>query len=134
MKYIVRGNLRPKKNRQFARVNKRTGKAYIQNAPPNVASWETMIPQVNAVWDREPFDSDVCFRVTYYRATRHRVDTTNLNSAFADILEKSGVVTDDRHLRLWADPVQHDKEDPRVEFWIHEESASDAVDTNRGKR
>lgn len=111
--YTLQGNLLPKKN------DLRVGKHGVFHDKKHKSNWDAFILQAQVLWSGKPqIASDTIVRTIFYRATKHRVDTTNLASALADILERAGVVVDDIFLHIWPDPVQHDKNNPRVEFWF----------------
>lgn len=112
--YTLQGNLLPKKN------DLRRGKfGGVFHDAKHKINWDAFILQARLLWNSKPqITTDTIVRVIFYRATKHRVDTTNLASALADILERAGVVVDDVFLHVWPDPVRHDKKNPRVEFWF----------------
>lgn len=63
----------------------------------------------------------VNIKAIYYRATKHKVDLTNLNSALHDILVKYKVLEDDnRDIAAMTDgsKVLYDKVNPRTEVEI----------------
>ncbi len=111
--YMLQGNLLPKKN------DLRVGKHGVYHDKKHKTNWDAFILQAQVLWNGKPqIVADTVVRVTFYRRDKTRVDTTNLASAFADILEHAGVVSNDRFLHVWADPVKHDKKNPRVQFWF----------------
>ena len=115
--YVLQGNLRPKKNAHMI-AQRRDGTRFIRNASGNVASWNGFILQARAMWTGLAICEDTIIRVVFYRDSERRVDTSNLVSAFSDILEAAGVCEDDRFLHVWPYPVRVDKVTPRVEWWI----------------
>lgn len=116
-RFTLLGNLRPKKNAHVI-AKRRNGKMFIRNAQANVDSWAGLIHLTRSAWAFAPITEDVVIRAVFYRDNARRVDTSNLVSAFSDILEKAGVVADDRFAHVWPSPVQVDEGNPRVVWWI----------------
>ena len=68
-------------------------------------------------------DQPVNVKCIYYRATRHRVDLTNLMAATHDCLVKAEVLKDDNYTIIKSvdgSEVRHDKHNPRVEITIEQ--------------
>lgn len=66
-------------------------------------------------------DEPVNVKCIYYRATKHRVDLTNLMAATHDCLVKAQVLADDNCkviVSVDGSEVRYDKENPRVEIEI----------------
>lgn len=69
-------------------------------------------------------DCPVEVKCIYYRATKHRVDLTNLLAATHDLLVEAGVLADDNCkivVSVDGSRVMHDKDNPRVEIEITED-------------
>ena len=72
---------------------------------------------------KEPISAPVNLRCVFYRATKHRVDLSNLIEAAQDVLVKAGVIEDDCYKiikSLDGCRVEFDKENPRTEIEIEE--------------
>ena len=72
---------------------------------------------------KEPISAPVNLRCVFYRATKHRVDLSNLIEAAQDVLVKAGVIEDDNYKyikSLDGCRVEFDKENPRTEIEIEE--------------
>jgi len=70
---------------------------------------------------REPISVPCNLRATFYRATKHRVDLSNLIEAVQDVLVKAGVLEDDNYKyikSLDGCRVEFDKNNPRTEIEI----------------
>lgn len=66
---------------------------------------------------KKPIDEPVNVKCTFYRATRRRVDLSNLIASVNDILVKYGVLADDNRNIVYAQDgsrVFYDKENPRT--------------------
>lgn len=119
--FMLKGNLRPKKNTQHAGVTK-GGKPFLYHATGSKANWGAFVLQLRAAWKDKPITRDVIVRVAFFRSNKSRVDTSNLVNAFSDILQAAGVVKDDRYLHVWPYPVRYDHENPRVVFWFEDDA------------
>ena len=70
---------------------------------------------------KEPISAPVNLRCVFYRATKHRVDLSNLIEAAQDVLVKAGVIEDDNYKyikSLDGCRVEFDKQNPRTEIEI----------------
>lgn len=109
-----------KKNSQQILVNKKTGRAFIQQSKRYI-DYEATASYFLRPKPKEPIDYPVNIKATYYMPTRRRVDTANLNSALHDILVKYGVLADDnRDIIASTDGTRtyYDKDNPRTEVVI----------------
>jgi len=72
---------------------------------------------------KELISTPVNLRCVFYRATKHRVDLSNLIEAAQDVLVKAGVIEDDNYKyikSLDGCRVEFDKQNPRTEIEIEE--------------
>lgn len=72
-------------------------------------------------WKQEPIDYPIRVKCEFYRATKHRVDLTNLLASILDILTKYGVIADDNRdvvVSVDGSRVFYDKANPRTEIEI----------------
>ncbi len=73
---------------------------------------------------RQEIDYPVNVKAIYYRATKHRVDISNLHSALHDCLVKAKVLKDDNYKIIASTDgsrVRFDRDNPRVEVEIEKE-------------
>jgi Holliday junction resolvase RusA-like endonuclease len=84
-----------KKNSQEIRINQKTGKRF----PAQNKRYEQYEKDARYFLKalKEPIDFPVNLKCVFYRATRHRVDLSNLIEAIQDILVKYGILRDDNH-------------------------------------
>ena len=79
---------------------------------------ESCLWQLRVVWKREPIDGWVTCAAMFYR-DRDVGDLNNFTAALADILEKGGVLVNDRLIRSWdGSRLLLDRERPRVEVLL----------------
>ena len=115
--FIIPVNPKTKKNSQQIIYNRKKKRhMIIQNQ--SYLSYEQIcseyIPQLH-------IDYPVNIKAVYYRATKHRVDLTNLHEALHDILIKYGCIVDDNYKIVHSTDgsyVDFDKENPRTEITI----------------
>ena len=123
MKFTILGDPRTKKNSQQIYTNRSTGKPFITQSKAYKEYAESFLWQVPPM-AKVGIDCPVEVTCIYYRATKHRVDLTNLLAATHDLLVESGVLADD-NCKIVASVdgsrVMHDKDNPRVEIEITEE-------------
>lgn len=120
IQFTVKGNPTTKKNSQAIHVNRRTGARFISQGAKYKEYAATFGWQVPAE-ARQEIDEPVTLTCIYYRATRHRVDLTNLLAATCDLLVDNRVLKDDNCKIIQSvdgSRVYHDKENPRVEITI----------------
>lgn len=85
--------------------------------------YEKMALQQLLQWGNIQFTGKVIVEVFYWMPDRRsHPDLLGLEQATADILEKSGIITNDRNIVRWGDShiVGVDKESPRAEILIRE--------------
>jgi len=84
-----------KKNSQEIRINQKTGKRF----PAQNKRYEKYEHDAGYFLKalKEPIDFPVNLKCVFHRATRHRVDLSNLIEAIQDVLVKYGILKDDNH-------------------------------------
>lgn len=121
LRFTIPLNPITKKNSMQIIINKRTGRPMpIQSKA--YRDYEKECSYFMKRLDR-PIDTPINIKAIYYRATKHRVDITNLHSALHDILTKYGVIQDDDcNIVKSTDGsrVRFDKRNPRTEIIITE--------------
>ncbi len=118
LKFTVYGNPTTKKNSsRIVRVKGRImvipSKAYTQ--------YEKDFERQITGNLRQEIDYPVNVKAIYYRATKHRVDISNLHSALHDCLVKAKVLKDDNYKIIASTDgsrVRFDRDNPRVEVEI----------------
>jgi len=74
----------------------------------------------------KPIENKVDICVSYYMPDRRQPDLIGLLQATSDILEKSGIIINDKNIRHYGIGENHseivgiDKENPRTEIWLQE--------------
>jgi len=91
--FIIPINPRTKKNSSQIFKNRQSGKPFI------VPSQLYRQYEIDCAPYIEPYNIDypVNIKAIYYRATKHRVDLTNLNGALHDVLQKYNCIVDDSY-------------------------------------
>lgn len=123
LKLIIMGDPKTKKNSQQIYTNRSTGKPFISQSKAYKAYAKDFLLQVPPM-AKVGIDCPVKVTCIYYRATKHRVDLTNLLAATHDLLVEAGVLADDNCkivVSVDGSRVMHDKDNPRVEIEITEE-------------
>lgn len=119
LKLILYGEPRSKKNSQRI-VRMGNGRPMIMPSKQYKDYEAFCLGQID--WKhRQKIDTPVNVRMTYYMATRRRVDLTNLQEATLDILVRGEVLADDNCKVAAAydgSCVKYDRENPRVEIEI----------------
>lgn len=115
MRLILEGAPRTKKNSpDIIRVR---GRRMVIPSRAFRAYEEACLWQLR-LWRREPIDGWVACAAVFYRDCDVG-DLNNFTSALADILEKAGVLTNDRLIRSWdGSRLAKDAERPRVEVLL----------------
>ena len=126
IKIIIPGNPKPKNEK--IRIGK-----YGQFYPPTgkmeqAAAWDIYCQyrdqcRKQKIKIRDPKNPLIIYVVYFYREKRRDQypDETNLNSFLADIIEKSGLVYNDKILKIIVDEYWHNKEiEGRTEIIIDE--------------
>lgn len=113
---ILNGAPRSKKNSQ--RIVRVRGRVLIVQSKSYVAYERACLWQLRATWQRPPIDGWVGCAAIFYR-DRDVGDLNNYTAALADILEKAGVLVNDRLIRSWdGSRVDKDPARPRVEVLL----------------
>ena len=96
-------------------VNRKTGVPFNVKSVKAQRTTADFITQIRAKWKREALDGLVSLRaVIYYPSRRHDLD----DSLLCDILEKAGVVGNDRQIVYKELLKCVDTQNPRVEMTI----------------
>lgn len=109
-----------KKNSMQVSVNRRTGKPIVRQSEAYL-EYEQQAGYLIGENKWQGIDTPINIKAIYYRATRHRVDITNLHSALHDVLTEYGVIKDDNfNIVKGTDGsrVRIDRENPRTEITI----------------
>ena len=107
-----------KKNSQRIVTNRKTGRPMV------IQSEQYIRYETECLWRlkqyRGPkFKSQVEVRALFYMPSKQRPDLTNCMQSVADILEKAGVIENDRNIVSWdGTRLLIDKEEPRVDIEI----------------
>jgi Holliday junction resolvase RusA-like endonuclease len=119
---VIQGNLQSKANsrRAISIRSKTTGRHQSRF----IKSKAALDYQEDALWQlapqlrgHKPFSGDVGLRVTvYYRSKRNDLDI----SLLMDILEKAGIILNDRLVREFYARKEWDKINPRLDVVIYE--------------
>lgn len=118
MKIVI--NEPPKSKKNSMQIVKVKGRPIIVQGKDYKAYEKACQPYLEGLVD-EPINRPVTVKCSFYRATRHRVDITNLLSAAHDVLVKYGVLADDNRdiiASVDGSRVLYDKEHPRTEIEI----------------
>jgi len=113
---VIPGQPATKKNSQVARcVN---GKPVVLQSKA-YRNYEKMALKALLACPCESFTGPVVVTVHYWLKDKRRPDLTNLLQATADILEKAGVISDDREIVSWdGSRIMGVSPDPRAEITI----------------
>lgn len=115
MRIVLDGAPRTKKNSQ--RILRVGGRRIVAPSRQFKAFEEACLWQLRS-WRAEPIDGLVACAATFYR-DRAVGDLNNFTAAIADILEKAGVLTNDRLIRSWdGSRLEVDRARPRVEVLL----------------
>jgi len=113
---IIPGQPATKKNSQVARCV--GGKPVVLQSKAYRA-YEKMALKALLACPRAEFLGPVAVTVCYWLKDNRRPDLTNLLQATADILEKAGVITDDREIVSWdGSRIMGTSPNPRAEITI----------------
>ena len=119
-RYLIPVNPVPKKNSQDIFFNKKTGKPFIKQSP-RYEAFATAAAYFLRPKPSNPITYPVNVKAVYYRDSRRKVDTSNLDEALHDILVENKILKDDcRDIIASTDGTRtfYDKENPRVEVEI----------------
>ena len=86
-----------KKNSQEIHMNRKTGRPFVAQSR-RYREYEAACRLLIPAAARKAIDYPVNVKALYYRASRRRVDITNLHSALHDVLQATGVLKDDSAL------------------------------------
>jgi Holliday junction resolvase RusA-like endonuclease len=113
---IIPGQPATKKNSQMARcVN---GKPVVLQSKA-YRTYEKMAFKALLACPRAEFAGPVVVTVHYWLKDKRRPDLNNLMAATADILEKAGVISDDREIVSWdGSRIMGTSPNPRAEITI----------------
>lgn len=111
---ILKGRPRPKKNNQIA-----TKQRFIIQNKAYRDYEKDCIAQLKGQWKGKPIDSRVYVYAGYYLEDRRESDLYNLDNAIADILERAGILENDKLVtKSYTEKIAIDRENPRVEITI----------------
>jgi Holliday junction resolvase RusA-like endonuclease len=115
---VIPGQPATKKNSQVARcVN---GKPVVLQSKA-YRTYEKMALQALLACPRVGFAGPVVVTVHYWLKDKRRPDLNNLMAATADILERAGVIVDDREIVSWdGSRIMGTSTNPRAEITIRE--------------
>ena len=115
---VIPGQPATKKNSQVARcVN---GKPVVLQSKAYRA-YEKMALKALLACPRVEFSEPVVVTVHYWLKDKRRPDLNNLMAATADILERAGVIADDREIVSWdGSRIMGTSPNPRAEITIKE--------------
>ena len=123
LKLTLHGRPITKKNSQIP-IRTKTGKFFIIQSKQYRAYEKDCLEQIREQWVLKPtLMSNLSVQALYYMPDRRRPDLLNLLQATADIIEKAGVIGNDRDIVSFDGSriMEVDKENPRVEIYIEGE-------------
>ena len=107
-----------KKNSQRIVTNRKTGRPMV------IQSEQYVRYETECLWRlkqyRGPkFKCDVEVRALFHMPSKQRPDLCNLMQSIADILEKAGIIENDRNIASWdGTRLMVDRDEPRVDIEI----------------
>ena len=126
MIFIITGRPITKKNSQQI-FRKGKGRPFImQSKAYRAFEKRALLELVGQRRPVKPIESKVDICVRYYMPDRRQPDLIGLLQATSDILEKSGIIINDKNIRHYGIGENHseivgiDKENPRTEIWLQE--------------
>ena len=122
IKLILTGRPITKKNSQIP-IKTKSGKFFIIQSKQYRAYEKECLKQIFEQWGmRIGYAGNLTLQALYYMPDRRRPDLLNLLQATADIVEKAGVIANDRDIVSFDGSriMEVDKENPRVEIFIEE--------------
>lgn len=119
MRIILKGQPITKKNHQQIMLNKTTGKRFVMQSGAYKLYEEDCLWQLKK-YSNLKIDYKIQLTCLYYLANARAPDLLNLLAATADILEKAGVITNDKNIVSFDGSriVGTDENNPRVEIKI----------------
>lgn len=116
---VIEGRPQPKKSRTNLVETKR-GPKLLQN--PAFREWEaSALLQLRRQWGRlDPLTVPISISIAFFEHPQQRFDLAGVFQAVCDVLEKSGVVRNDRQFRRSElMQITRDRRRPRVEIHLH---------------
>ena len=120
IRLVIFGNPVSQKNQKRI-VKTKDGRPFIVSSKKVLAWKKEAQSQIAEQWgDREAIDSgiELAINVQSYLGPRQKIDTDNLAAAPLDILEKSGVISNDYWGRRVVSERHRDVDNPRVEITL----------------
>ena len=113
-KFIIRGRPRPKKNNQIA-----TKQRFIIQNKEYREYEKDAIRQVKGQYLERPIQNRVFVAIKYYLADGREADLPNMDNAICDILERAGVVKNDKQvIACYSKKVAINRRNPRAEVIV----------------
>jgi Holliday junction resolvase RusA-like endonuclease len=115
----IEGNPATKKNSN--RLVRAKGRFFILPSAAHERWFRSAFKQVASRWYLPPLTCPVAVKALFLRADNRPVDLVNAMQALADLLERAGVVENDRQIRAWdGSRLGVDRQHPRIELELTE--------------